>query len=175
MKNGEYANGKSRWLRIAAASQIDRPFGQLPSYYGIIIVWLRRRLILDVFLTDPHRSHSHSKLPNTPWEPVGLRKILLWRWESGPNRPEISFHRTTMRLALVTIWAALPLASRRTPKSDRLLAPQMLPPVPLSKCLIFRQQHVRILPLQILHSPECWSAGGKLYSVRRSQLQREPR
>ena len=46
---------------------------------------------------------------------------VVRRWESGPNRPDFSLRRMTMRLEIIRFVLALPLASLRTPKSDRLL------------------------------------------------------
>jgi hypothetical protein len=42
------------------------------------------------------------------WEPVGLRMILLRRRESGPNAPDFSLRRPTMRLKIVIICARSP-------------------------------------------------------------------
>ncbi len=51
-------------------------------------------------------------------EPVGLSINLLRRWESGPNVPDLSLRRSTMRLKIVTICCRSPIMLARSSNSD---------------------------------------------------------
>ena len=51
----------------------------------------------------PCGSEVSRTLPLSAWEPVGLRNNLLRWWESGPNIPDFSLRRPTMRLKIMTI------------------------------------------------------------------------